>query len=108
MDIGVVGNRRSAAVRSDAAGQAAGVRVARDPGGRPTLKTIEHYFTDDMVRIYEPEDVESLTDAIYPAALRAGRAARSRPHGARAFLDDHGWERQGAELVAMYQQLVEN
>jgi glycosyltransferase involved in cell wall biosynthesis len=60
-----------------------------------------------MVGFYEPEDVTSLTDAIYrmysEPATRQTQAAR-----ASQFLGEYGWERQGTELVNLYQQLVEN
>ena len=77
------------------------------PAIAPRLKTIQHYFNEDMVRYYEPEDVTSLADAVVglhrDTELR-GRQARR----AKDFLTDYGWERQGDELVAMYQTLVEN
>jgi glycosyltransferase involved in cell wall biosynthesis len=73
----------------------------------PRLRTIAHYFSDDMVGFYEPDNVQSLTDAIYrlycePAAcgMQAGRASR--------FLGEYGWERHGAEFVNFYRTLVEN
>ena len=73
----------------------------------PRLKTIEHYFSDDMVGYYEPEDVESLADAIYRLYARPGDRVDAGRAG-EPFLGEYGWERQGAEFVNFYQQLVEN
>ena len=65
----------------------------------PRLRTIEHYFTEDMVTYYEPEDVESLTDAIFTLYSRSEQR-RQRRQTARAHIPRrYGWERQGAELV---------
>ena len=61
-----------------------------------------------MVTYYEPENVESLAEAIGACMCRDRQAPRDQARRARAFLDAHGWERQGAEFVSMYQPLVEN
>ena len=54
-----------------------------------------------MVAYYEPEDVESLAEAVYAAALHPARQT-GQARAARGFLADYGWERQGEELVQMY------
>ena len=73
----------------------------------PRLRTIEHYFTEDMVTYYEPDSVGSLSQATWQLSLRP-EARREQAARARAFIEHHGWERQGAELVAEYQALVES
>lgn len=77
------------------------------PAVVPRLEAIGHYFTDDMVMYYEPEDVESLANAILrlhgDATLRRTQAVI-----ARDFLVRYGWERQGEALVEMYRTLVES
>src|SRR6185436_12495376 len=65
MDLGVVGNRRSAACDLMLPVKLVEYVSLGIPAVVPRLKTIEHYFSDDMVSFYEPEDVTSLTDAIY-------------------------------------------
>jgi glycosyltransferase involved in cell wall biosynthesis len=107
MDLGVVGNRQSAAGDLMLPVKLLEYVSLGIPTVVPRLKTIQHYFTEDMVAFYEPEDVDSLADAI----LRLHDSAdlrRSQAAAARGFLDDYGWERQGEELVAMYRTLVEN
>lgn len=107
MDIGVVGNRRTAACDLMLPVKLLEYVALDIPVVVPRLKTIEHYFSSDMVAYYEPDDVESLADAIYRLfrnpSLRTGQAA-----AARAFLGRYGWERQGAELVSFYRSLLEN
>ena len=41
------------------------VNVLDIPAIVPRLKTIGHYFTNDMVTYFEPEDVGSLAEAMY-------------------------------------------
>ena len=107
MHIGVVGNRRTAAGDLMLPVKLLEYIGLDIPVVAPRLKAIEHYFRDDMVSYYEPDDVESMANAIYRLSrdpdARTGQAARA--HG---FLDAYGWQRQGIELVRFYQAFVEN
>jgi glycosyltransferase involved in cell wall biosynthesis len=107
MDLGVVGNRRGAACDLMLPVKLLEYVSLGIPAVAPRLKAIKHYFSDDMVGFYEPEDVPSLADAIErlysePATgrMQAGRA--------QGFLGEYGWDRQGTELVNLYQTLLEN
>ncbi len=106
MDIGVVGNRRNVATELMLPVKLLEYIALDIPVIAPRLKTIEHYFSDDMVTYFEPDDVDSLADAISRMSQdpqrRATQAAR-----AKTFLSTHGWQRQGAELVDFYRSLVE-
>jgi glycosyltransferase involved in cell wall biosynthesis len=107
MDLGVIGNRRSAAGDLMLPVKLLEYVSLGIPAVAPRLKTIEHYFSPDMVTYYDPEDVQSLADAVdtlYRAPQRRDRQAAV----AQEFLTHYGWERQGGELVSMYQALMEN
>jgi glycosyltransferase involved in cell wall biosynthesis len=51
--------------------------------------------------------VDSLAEAILRMHQNADERRRQAAR-ARAFLTNYGWDRQGAELVSMYEQLLEN
>ena len=107
MDVGVVGNRRSAATELMLPVKLMEYVSLGIPVVAPRLKTIAHYFSDDMVAFYEPEDVHSFADSIYRLwqqhELRCTQSER-----AGAFMTQYGWERQGPELVTFYRDLVES
>ena len=107
MDLGVVGNRTNVATDLMLPVKLLEYVSLGIPAVAPRLRTIDHYFSGDMVSYFEPEDVSSLANAIHrmycqPSVRRRQAASASR------FLDQHGWDRQGRELVAMYDRLVEN
>lgn len=107
MDLGVVGNRRSVAGDLMLPVKLMEYVALGLPAVAPRLRTITHYFTDEMVAYYEAENIQSMADAIY--ALYGEPELRARQvHRARAFLNQYGWERQGVELVNFYQDLVES
>ena len=75
------------------------------PTVAPRLKTIQHYFNENMVTFYEPDNVESLAAAV--VRLYENPNLRERQAKvAKEFLTHYGWQRQGAALVTMYQELV--
>lgn len=105
MHVGVVGNRPSVAGDLMLPVKLLEYVALGIPTVVPRLRTIEHYFTDDMVTYFEPGNVASLADAI--EHLHAEPARRiEQARRARAFLGEHGWERQGADLVAFYRHLL--
>jgi glycosyltransferase involved in cell wall biosynthesis len=107
MDVGVVGNRRSVASDLMLPVKLMEYVALGIPAVVPRLPAIAHYFTDNMVSYYEPEDVRSMTDAVFrlyeQPELRARQAAR-----AKEVFDVCGWDRQGPELVGLYRKLVGN
>jgi len=107
MNLGVVGNRRNAATDLMLPVKLMEYVSQGIPAVVPRLKAIEHYFSDAMVTYYEPEDVQSLADAIYRLYCEPERRS-TQVERAGAFLDEYGWERQGVDFVNLYQQLVEN
>lgn len=107
MDLGVVGNRRSVACDLMLPVKLIEYVSLGIPVIVPRFKAIEYYFDDDMVTYYEAEDVQSLADSIYRLYLEPA-ACCLQSEKANGFLRDYGWERQGAELVTFYRQLLEN
>jgi glycosyltransferase involved in cell wall biosynthesis len=104
MDLGVVGNRRNAATDLMLPVKLMEYASQGIPAVVPRLKTIEYYFADDMVSYYEPDDVASLAGAIERLHRDPQRQAR-QARRAGEFLQKHGWQHQGVELVNMYQSL---
>ena len=106
MDIGVVGNRRSAACDLMLPVKLLEYVSLGIPAVAPRLRTIEHYFSDDMVAYYEPEDVQSLADAIVAlyrdpdGAAPGSRRARSSPSTAG--------NARARSSSTLYQALLEN
>lgn len=107
MDLGVVANRRSEACDLMLPVKLMEYVSLGIPAIAPRLKTIQHYFSDEMVTFYEPEDVQSLTDAVERLFRQPG-TRRRQADCARRFLTDYGWERQGVELISFYRKLLES
>jgi glycosyltransferase involved in cell wall biosynthesis len=107
MDLGVVGNRRTAAGDLMLPVKLLEYVALGIPVVVPRLRTIEHYFSEDMVTYFEPEDVGSLADSIYQLCCNPERGWKTAGQADR-FLRDYGWDKQGPELVKFYRALVEN
>ena len=105
MDLGVVGNRRTTAGDLMLPVKLMEYVSLGIPAVVPRLRTIEHYFSDDMVGYYTPEDVPSLADAIYRLYADPEHRRRQTERSSR-FLTEYGWERQGVELVTFYRDLL--
>jgi glycosyltransferase involved in cell wall biosynthesis len=105
MDLVVVPNRRNTATAlmlpvKMLEGMAMGIPVVV-----PRLKTIEHYFSDDQVFYYEPEDVPSLIESIVRA--HNDLAARAKTvESALRFFEKHSWESQKHDLLQLYRSLM--
>ncbi len=107
MHVGVVGNRRNIATDLMLPVKLLEYVAMGIPTVAPRLRTIERYFAADMVTYYEPENVEALEEAIY-RLYSCPTARRAQAERADDFLRQHGWARQGNELVTFYRQLVES
>jgi glycosyltransferase involved in cell wall biosynthesis len=104
MDLGIIPNRRNIATELMLPVKMLECIALGIPVVVPRLKTICHYFTEDMVFYFEPEDVDSMGEAI-EAASRSEDARRSKATEARRFLEKHGWENHKNGLLARYRTL---
>lgn len=70
----------------------------------PRLRTIEHYFTDEMVYFFEPDDVKLLAEAILQAhGDKAGRIQKVR--NSKVFLHEYGWDTHKKILFDLYREI---
>ena len=102
MDLGIVPNGRNIATELMLPVKMLECIALGIPVVAPRLKTITHYFTEEMVFYFEPDDVDSMAEAILQASLSAeGRLSRARE--ARRFLERNGWESHKSDFLRMYQ-----
>lgn len=104
MDLGIVPNGRNSATELMLPVKMLECVALGIPVVAPRLKTISHYFTEDMVFFFEPDDVDSMAQAILAASSNEEERLR-RAHKARGFLEKHGWETHKTEFLEMYKSL---
>ena len=104
MDIGILAHRVNAATELMLPVKLLEYMAVGLPTVAPRLKTIRHYFGDDMVTYFEPGDVDSLTDALVKIHIDCG-GRKKQAERALSFLDRYGWEKQQQVLVNMYHRL---
>ncbi len=68
------------------------------------LKTIQHYFTQEMVTFFEPGDVDSMVHAIL-SLYRDRDKADQQGMRARDFFETYGWEKHQRGLLRLYQDI---
>jgi len=106
MDLGLVPNRRSDATELMLPVKMLDCIALGIPVIVPRLKAIEHYFTDDMVTFFDPENIDSLMDAIRFAYGNRAKI-KEKAKNAYRFMDTYKWETHKFELVNLYQSMVE-
>lgn len=105
MDIGIVPNGRNIATELMLPVKMLECVALGIPVIAPRLKAITHYFTEDMVFFFDPDDVDSLADAIQEAYSR-GASRLEKAREARRFLEKYGWESHKRDFMEMYQNLM--
>jgi glycosyltransferase involved in cell wall biosynthesis len=104
MDLGIIPNGRNVATELMLPVKMLECIALGIPVVAPRLKTITHYFTDDMVFFFEPDDIDSMGKAILAAiSSEDGRLEKTRQ--ARRFLEQYGWESHKTNFIAMYDHL---
>jgi glycosyltransferase involved in cell wall biosynthesis len=77
--------------------------------GKPVIATrldsISSYFPPDSIRYVEPDDVESMAEAIVELARRPERRDEL-VRNSRALYEEYRWERQAELLVAAHRELA--
>ena len=104
MDLGIVPNRKNSATELMLPVKMLECMALGIPVVVPRLKTIEYYFSDDMVYYFKPEDLSSLSDSIFNAlSNKDGRTKKAQ--NAMDFLKKYGWENHKYDLINLYQHL---
>jgi glycosyltransferase involved in cell wall biosynthesis len=101
MDVGIIANRNNAATELMLPVKLLEYIAMDIPVVVPRLKTIEYYFTDDMVSYFEPDDVDSLVNALW-RLLQDENRRKTQVMKSKAFLDRYGWEKHRMDLLQLY------
>jgi glycosyltransferase involved in cell wall biosynthesis len=104
MDLGIIPNSRNIATELMLPVKMLECVALGIPVVAPRLKTISHYFTEDMVFFFEPDDIDSMAQAILAASSSREERAR-RAHEAKRFLEKYGWETHKSDFIEMYKSL---
>ena len=104
MDLGIVPNGRNVATELMLPVKMLECIALGIPVVVPRLKTIAHYFTEEMVFFFEPDDIESMSEAIFSASA-SEKSRLSKAREARKFLDMHGWESHKSGFMEMYRNI---
>ena len=101
MELGIAPNRRSSATEVMLPVKMLEYVMMGIPVLAPRLKAIQYYFSEDKVGYFDPDDLESLKNAIlkvYGDEQRGRKMAERAQH----FLDRYGWEKQSADFIDFY------
>lgn len=104
MDLGIIPNGRNIATELMLPVKMLECIALGIPVVAPRLKTIAHYFTEDMLFFFEPDDVDSMAAAVLVAAASEEERLR-KAREARRFLEKYGWETHKADFIEMYETL---
>jgi glycosyltransferase involved in cell wall biosynthesis len=105
MHLGVISNRRNIATELMLPVKMLEYVCLEIPVVAPPLKTIRHYFSDDMLTFFEAGDVDSLTEAILSSYGNEPKRL-SQVRKAKAFLDRWGWQQHKQDLFDLYRSVA--
>lgn len=105
MDVVIVPNRKNSATELMLPVKLLEGVVLGLPVIVPRLKTIEYYFSEDMVYYFEPESVDSMADAIINA-YNNETERKEKMRKAKRFIEKYGWEIQKFDLINLYKSLL--
>lgn len=99
MDLGIIGNRKTSATdRFMMPVKLLEYVYLRKPVVAPRLKIIQSYFDEEMIRYYEPENVDELAGCIVDLYRNPGER-ESIVLKASKFYEKHSWEMQKKEYL---------
>jgi len=104
MDVGVVANRKNPATELMLPVKLLEYVALGIPVIAPRLRAIEYYFTNEMVSYFEPEDVESLAQAILDLSKNEIKG-KAQAEKAKAFMDQYRWEKNKMDLINLYKEI---
>jgi glycosyltransferase involved in cell wall biosynthesis len=104
MDLGIISNRKNTATDLMLPVKMLEYIFLEIPVVAPRLKTIEHYFTEDMISYFEPENIDSLADTIL-RLWNNETERKEKAQKAKGFLDIYGWEKQQTDLINFYKEI---
>ena len=104
MDVGVIANRLSVACELMLPVKLMEYIGLGIPVIVPRLKTIQYYFSENMVSYFEPENIDSLAEAIL-RLYNDGNKRKTQVEKAMKFIDKYGWEHHQLDLFNLYREL---
>ena len=104
MDLGIIPNGRNVATELMLPVKMLECIALGIPVVAPRLMTITHYFTEDMIFYFDPDDVGSMAEAVLEASVSV-EARLKKARAALCFLELHGWESHKSDFIEMYQGL---
>lgn len=106
VDVGIIPNRRSVATELMLPVKMMEYIALGIPVVAPKLRAIKHYFTDEMVSFFEPEDIESMAEAIFRVYHDAS-LYKTQMEKAKMFLVEYGWEKQSKCFIDFYHGILD-
>lgn len=104
MDLGIIPNRRNIATELMLPVKLLEYAAIGIPVVSARHKTIQHYFSEDMVTYFEPENVESMANAIQRIYRNKSRREQ-QVLNAKRFIDQYGWGKHQMKLIRLYEEL---
>lgn len=105
MNVGIIANRKDPATELMLPVKMLEYMSLGIPVVAPRLKAIQHYFDENSIQYFEPENVGSLAESIY-ALYQDEELRRTHVKSAYEFLDEHGWESHKLDFINMYRELL--
>lgn len=104
MHLGVVSNRKSIATEIMLPVKMLEYVALNIPVVAPRLRTIQYYFSEDMVCYFDPESIDDLARAILELYNDESKRT-AQVQMAREFINKYGWENHQMDLINLYKKL---